>query len=394
VGGTVSEWLAHACARLTERGLRVTGPELLSVVSAVLREELGAERTELRLVDRTFRFLHPAVSAPSDGVLDRLEVVGTGAGQALMTGRVQRSPADHTTHLPVAVRGHMLGVLTAYSLDPLPGADAELIRLGEVLALLLFEANATTDALETRRRTYDYSINAELQWQLLPPPSLVTSRFRLHALIEPAPRVTTDLYDWSHDGSTLWLAVLDAAGRGIAATQVADLAVAALRNARRLGVPLAEQAGLTDQALYDRHHGHGSVQALLLEVHLDAGTAQAVQAGSSVALRRRLTVSGATVTELALEAQYPFGLVERPPYQAQEVDLQAGDALLIASDGGLSAADPAGRVYGPGRITDEFAASRSDLHDLPRRLIDSLRTHVGGDLAEDATFLLFDWFRD
>ncbi|MCE3552580.1 serine/threonine-protein phosphatase [Pseudonocardia sp. RS11V-5] len=384
----MSGWLARACATLVEHALRGAGPQLPLTATRAVRAELGAERIELRLVDRTFRFLHPAGSAPSDGALDRLLVTETEAGRALTTGRVQRVPAAHATHVPVAVRGHALGVLTVYDLDPLPGTDAELTRLGEVLALLLFQADAVTDALETRRRAYDYSINAELQWQLLPPPGLSTPSFAVHALIEPAPRVTTDLYDWSHDEDTVWLAVLDATGRGIGATQVADLAVAALRNARRLGVPLAEQAGLTDQALYDRHHGHGSVQGLLVQIDLATGTALAVHAGSAVALRRR----GTTVTELALEAQYPLGLVERPPYRAHAIDLRAGDALLLASDGALSAADVVGAPYGLGRIIDELAAGRPDLVDLPRRLAGALRRHVGGDLAEDATFLLFDWF--
>ncbi len=77
--------------------------------------------------------------------------------------------------------------------------------------MFLLQASTTTDAVECARRSYDYSVTAELQWQLLAPPGLSTDHFRLNAFVEPPSRVSIDLYDWSLNGSTVSLTMLDAA---------------------------------------------------------------------------------------------------------------------------------------------------------------------------------------
>lgn len=94
------------------------------------------------------------------------------------------------------------------------------------------------------------------------PGGVSTPQVRLAALLEPAPQISSDLFDWSLNGSRLAITLLEASGRGVPAAQGGDLALAALRNARRLGRPLAEQAALADQAMWSRYTGHAVVHAL------------------------------------------------------------------------------------------------------------------------------------
>ncbi len=287
----------EVAAELVDRVLAVPGARAASAATDELRAVLDADRVELHLLDRRRERLHLVAAAVRDGAQAPARAhldVGEGpAAQALRAEVVlsHRAGDRELRYIPLEAYGYTPGVLTVVGPSTQGPAAAfglpDWRRLGRTLAVLLHQAATTTDQLELARRTYDYSIAAELQWQLLPPADVATDRFALRAVVEPAPRVTSDLFDWSLNGDLLTVTLLDAAGRGLVATQVGDLALAALRNARRGGRTIAEQAALADQALWDRHHGHAVVHALLFEIDLARDTVAAVHAGSPIVLRRR-----------------------------------------------------------------------------------------------------------
>lgn len=390
-------------AELVDRVLDVPGPQAATTAVTWLRAVLDAERVEVHLLDRRRERLHLAAAAVRDASPQQaerhLDVRDSPAAQALRTEVVSthRAGDEEVRHIPLEAYGHTHGVLTVVGPAGHPDRDGPAAsfgatdwrRLGRTLALLLRQAATTTDELELARRTYEYSIAAELQWDLLPPADVATDRVALRALVEPAPRVTSDLFDWSLNGDVLTVALLDAAGRGLIATQVGDLALAALRNARRGGLPIAEQAALADQALWDRHHGHAAVDVVLLEIDLAGQTATAVHAGTPVALRRR----GHEVDLLALGAAHePLGLLDRSRYDACPVDLRPGDVLVLLSDGVAAARDTEGHVFGVEGLAHRLAHSSAPL-DLPSWLVGELRRRAGGDLADDATALVLEWRR-
>jgi serine phosphatase RsbU (regulator of sigma subunit) len=385
-----------------DRALDVPGGGAAPAAASWLRAVLDADRVEVHLLDRRRARLHLAAAAvreASDPSADRhLDVRESPAGQALLAEVVlAHDIGDRTVrHVPLEAYGHTSGVLTVVG-PATAAADTPAVafgppdwrRLGRTLAVVLHRAACTTDELELARRTYEYSVAAELQWQLLPPADVATDRLALRALVEPAPRVTSDLFDWALNGDRLTVVLLDAVGRGMVATQVGDLALAALRNARRSGLPIAEQAALADQALWDRHHGHATVHALLLEIDLGDDTAVAVHAGSALALRRR----GHDVDRLDLGPSHePLGLLDRTLYTAGAVDLRPGDTLLLLSDGATTARGRDGRLYGLDGIAHRLAHSSAP-RDLPSWLIGDLRAHAGGDLDDDATALVLEWHR-
>ncbi|MFC5138287.1 PP2C family protein-serine/threonine phosphatase [Actinomycetospora rhizophila] len=388
-------------ADLVDRVLDVPGSRAAPTAVAWLRTVLDADRVEVHLLDRRRERLHLAAAATRDpasrAVEHHLDVRENPVAQALRAEVVltYRVGDEEVRHIPLEAHGHTHGVLTvagpvghgADDVTTVSFAPSDWRRLGRTLALLLRQAATTTDELELARRTYDYSIAAELQWDLLPPADVATDRIALRALVEPAPRVTSDLFDWSLNGDRLTVALLDAAGRGLVATQVGDLALAALRNARRSGLAIAEQAALADQALWDRHHGHAAVDALLLEIDLTGGTARAVHAGSPVVLRRR----DHEVELLDLGAVHePLGLLDRTRYDAGVVDLRPGDVMMLLSDGVAAARDPDGRVFGVDALAHRLAHT-SVPRDLPSWLVGELRARAGGDLEDDATALVLEW---
>jgi serine phosphatase RsbU (regulator of sigma subunit) len=74
------------------------------------------------------------------------------------------------------------------------------------------------------------SLAAEMQWQLLPPLTLVTPRVVIAGLLEPAYEVAGDAFDYALNGDTAHLAVIDPVGHDLAATVLAAVTVGGYRH--------------------------------------------------------------------------------------------------------------------------------------------------------------------
>ena len=118
-------------------------------------------------------------------------------------------------------------------------------------------------------RTQRLTLAAEMQWELLPGRSRIRPSFSLAGQLEPAYAVRGDSFDWAEQDGRLFLTVLNGLGEGMHAALLTALATYALRNARRAGLELADQAALADQAVFAQHRGDTHVEALLLELDLD-----------------------------------------------------------------------------------------------------------------------------
>ncbi|MEE3921906.1 hypothetical protein V2I01_37370 [Micromonospora sp. BRA006-A] len=99
---------------------------------------------------------------------------------------------------------------------------------------------------------------AEMQWDLLPGRSVRIGDALLAGQLEPAYTVGGDHFDWSVDGDRLTLTVLNGTGSGLAASMLTAMTVNAMRNARRSGGSLVEQAELASDTIYYQHRGAGT----------------------------------------------------------------------------------------------------------------------------------------
>ena len=120
-------------------------------------------------------------------------------------------------------------------------------------------AERDTDRYQQARRATRLTLAAETQWQLLPGRSSRRREYALGAQLEPAYAIRGDGYDWAATGTGLALTVVNGMGEGIGGGAADILAVNALRNARRAGIGLADQAALADQAVYAQHRGESYV---------------------------------------------------------------------------------------------------------------------------------------
>ncbi|MFG1951066.1 PP2C family protein-serine/threonine phosphatase [Micromonospora sp. NPDC048830] len=295
--------------------------------------------------------------------------------------------AGDAGYLPVGMRGERRGVLRVAPVPDDPAAVGELLGVATALGHELTAVNDTTDRYRTARRSRRLTLAAEMQWDLLPGRSRVRPSFSLAGQLEPAYAVRGDSFDWSDDGHRLWLSVINGTGEGVAAAMLTALATHALRNARRAGIPLADQAALADQAVYAAHRGAQHVSALLLELDLASGVTTVVDAGSP----HLVLLRGGRVVEQPLEAQFPLGMFDGTDYRGQRFTLRRDDRLFVVSDGVAEATG--GNVrYGEHALT-RFLRRTGSMEPLEavRSLIGELRAFVAGDLVDDAVVVCLDW---
>ncbi|CAM5649949.1 hypothetical protein SVIOM74S_04076 [Streptomyces violarus] len=270
-----------------ERALRTAAPhQLLDAVRRVLTDQYAADSVELYLADYGLTVLQP-VSVPPH-TLQPVSVHNSPAGRAFGAQEpyVETLPGDSgdgvRVHLPVTVRGDRLGVLTV----TLPGGEhadgclGELAEIAEVLGHEVVVAERDTDVYLQARRRDRLTLAAEMQWQLLPGRSCSRPEYELGAQLEPAYAIFGDNFDWSATADRLSLYVTNGMGEGIEASLLTNLAINALRNARRAGLPLADQAALADQAVYAHYRGRCYLSVLMLDIELATGRVRAVDAGS------------------------------------------------------------------------------------------------------------------
>ncbi|GGX15131.1 phosphatase [Streptomyces lomondensis] len=376
-----------------ERALRTAAPHrLLDAVRRVLTDQYAADSVELFLADYGLTVLQPVSELPH--TLQPVPVHNSPAGRAFGAQEpyVETRPGDLVrAHLPVTVRGDRLGVLTV----TLPGGEhaegclGELAEIAEVLGHEVVVAERDTDLYLQARRRDRLTLAAEMQWQLLPGRSCARPEYELGAQLEPAYAIFGDNFDWSATADRLSLYVTNGMGEGIEASLLTNLAINALRNARRAGIPLDDQAALADQAVYAHYRGRCYLSALMLDFDLATGQVRAVDAGSPRLLRLRR----GTVEQVAFEAQLPLGMFEETDYVAQEFRVEPGDRLVFVSDGVHDVASPRGEAYGDAALARAIQSTRLlPAAEVPRAVLRELTGHRGRSAPDDdALVVCLDW---
>jgi len=317
---------------------------------------------------------------------ERVPLTGTPHGRALasQTVAVERGTDEVRVFAPVTNRGEAIGVLEVrLPGDPDAQALADVALAGHVLAYVVIANRRFTDLFAWGQRSVPLSLAAEIQHRLLPGSyTCEGGQFTLAAWLEPAGDVGGDTFDFALDRDTLHLSMTDAMGHEVDAAVLATVLVGALRNARRAGVTLGEQASLANKGLGDYVGSGGFVTGQLVRVDLRAATATIVNAGHPPPLRLR----AGRVEALTLTADPPFGIVAGHEYCVQSLSLTPGDRLMFLTDGMLE------RNADSVDIAAVIAAS-GEMH--PREAVQPLAQAIldatNGELEDDATAMCFHW---
>ncbi|HEU5265701.1 MAG TPA: PP2C family protein-serine/threonine phosphatase [Jatrophihabitans sp.] len=358
---------------------------------AALREQFltwpDALDLSIHLIDYRLTSLRPMPLDHSPQLL-RPEPVGDSlVGDAFRQERAvhRQAPAGHLLYVPITVRGQRLGVLTGtFARPPAHDTVRRLRSLAMALAYSILEVGAGTDIFETHRRHGRMSVAAEMQWQLLPARAFQTRRFYVAGHLEPALRVSGDAFDFAVDDDVMTLAVIDATTTGGAPSLLTTLAITALRNARRSGLSLAEQASLASDMLWQHTAGGEHAATLLMQLEADTGRAVVVDAGSPALLRVRDGRSEAQV----LESQTPLGMFDGTVYAEEAVDMRPGDRAYLLTDGAFADGRTLQDIIDLLAV-DEHGAGHTPPESI-RRLTAAL-TRDGQEPENDITVVCVDW---
>ncbi len=365
------------------------------VVAAALQEMLGAREVSFLIADFSglsmIRLGHVEASGPAPArgqeTAERVLLADTPHGRALASQRIEVVSEDGGARLlaPVTSRGEAVGLLELVLADrPDEQALADVALAAHALAYVVIANRRYTDLFEWGQRTVPLSLPAEIQHRLLPGSyTCEAGQFTLAGWLEPAGQVGGDTFDFALERDTLHLSITDSMGHTVPASLLATLLVGSLRNARRRGVELVEQARLADEALAEHAAVDQFVTGQVVRVDLASETALVVNAGHPPPLRLR---SG-RVEQIALPPDLPFGTrAASGGYRAQRLPLAAGDRIMFLTDGVLerSAAD---------LDVASVLADGSDLHarEAVQQLVHAVLRVAGGELRDDATVLCLDW---
>jgi hypothetical protein len=365
------------------------------VVGQHLAAEFGASAVALSIADFSGRALTRLSYDSPEGAGrtqsresgERVPLNGTPHGRVLATQKVEVVPHEGgvCVYAPVTNRGEAIGILELV----LPAAPderrvTEMADAARVLAYIVITNRRFTDLYDWGQRSIPLTLAAEVQHRLLPGSfTCEGGQFTLAAWLEPAGEVAGDTFDFTVERDVLHVSVTDAMGHGVEASVLATLLVGALRNARRAGADLAEQARLADEGL--RHYvglGGGFVTGQLARIDLRTGTASMVNAGHPAPLRLR----DGRVTTVALQPDLPFGILAAGGYRVQSLPLAQGDRLMFLTDGMMERNAASVDIRG-------LIVQSAGMH--PREAVQyithAVREAAGGQLQDDATVLCLDW---
>lgn len=372
--------------------------DLVDVCRSWVLANLDVQRCDLLLADYSETTLEPVPGPDGAAECTRLDIDGSAGGQAYRQQRAVQiteparhgEPTDTTVHyLPVSMRTERLGVL-AVAGKGVARKDLLIVldNVAQVLAYVLTGARRYTDQFESLRRRRDLGLAAEIQWELVPVLAYQLPRFSIAGALEPAYDIGGDTFDYAVSAQLLTVSITDAVGHGLRAAMMSSLTVSAMRNARRSGSAILDQATTANRHLHEQFPRSEFVTGLLLQLEVATGNGSIINAGHPTPLLLR---DGA-VSTVGVHPNLPLGLSPDTDYQLQPLRLQPGDRLLLLTDGIDEAHDAGGPVFGLERVAD-LLRSHADLPpvEFVRLLTRAVSDYRTGPLADDATAVCLDW---
>jgi serine phosphatase RsbU (regulator of sigma subunit) len=262
--------------------------------------------------------------------------------------------------------------------------------LAALIAELVMSRGLIGDFIERERRRLPMLLEAELQWNLLPPLTFASPAVSIAGVLAPTNEVAGDSFDYAVNGDIAHLCIVDAMGHGLDATLMSAVAIGALRNARRSGLNLVDTTRSMNKHISAEFGESKFVTGIVGELDTRTGVWRWVNAGHPAALVVR---GGRVVKALDAHINPPLGLQPAVPDVGEE-RLEPGDRLLLYTDGVIEARDSNGDFFGVARLVDlvtrEGAAGRPAAETM-RRLNLAILAHQEGFLQDDATTLMVEW---
>lgn len=372
-------------------------PHQLPQLVAETCASLGATAARMWLADHGQRNL---VNLPAgEPARGPVAIEGSLAGRAFTARSVLEStthPGTQTAWYPLVDGVDRLGVLEVEHPAFSPATRDAFRHVASIAAAELVTRGQYTDAFTVARRQRSMTLEAELQWQSLPPTSFTAPEVSVAGMIEPAYEAGGDTFDYAYGTDVLTFGILDAVGHDLAASTISALALGTYRNCRRAGVGLVDIGRAIDRVLAEQVGRSAYATGALASLDTRDGTLSWLNGGHPPPL---LVRDQRRISELSSPPRLPFGIGHQGgrPGEVATAHLEPGDAVLLYTDGIVEARGTSGEDFGRPRLEEflvhAFAGGLTPAETV-RRLSNAVLDHHGGHLQDDATTLLVVWHPD
>lgn len=279
-------------------------------------------------------------------------------------------------HAPITVEGEPIGVISAFSRTSKGIFTDEFVELfGSIagqIGVAWRNARQTERLIVAREQQRELHIAKTIQLSLLPTSVPAIPGIQLGGICVPAKEVGGDYYDYlPHADGRLGLVIADVSGHNVGAALImAETRTMIRARSDRLATPRDLIAELNTFFYEDLSRAELFVTLFFLSYDPRSGQALYANAGHAPALLwrqasgecRRLDAEG-----LILGVRREF------PYEQEALRLDAGDVLLLYTDGIIEAANSSFELFGEERLTDLL---REAGHLPPESLIEHIFQQV------------------
>ena len=275
------------------------------------------------------------------------------------------------------------------------------VRDSMEFASLSDDINGTVSALrdaiaaEGARIEKDLLTAKAIQGSALPrtfPPFPDIDAFDLFASMNPAREVGGDFYDfYLIDNHTLAFLIADVSGKGIPAALFMMAAKSELANYMKSGMEVSEAVARANFNLCQSNEAGMFVTVWAALLDFESGDLTYVNAGHNPPLLRHEGVW----EWMKLRGGPALGVFDTVKFRSNTITLEAGDEILLYTDGVNEAFSADNEEYGNDRL-EAFLAGHANLR--PRMLVDVLRNDVsrwakGAEQSDDITMLCLEYGR-
>src|SRR5437870_5214142 len=274
---------------------------------------------------------------------------------------------------PIISNNEVIGVfdlesdeLNAYSND-----DVEvLMLLASQVAIIIEKVMLHQQLIEKQRLETQLEIARDVQLQLLPPRDPKLEGFDISAYNFPTEEVSGDYYDWVRiydDQIGIVIAVV--AWIGVPAALLMSFLRASLRAATHIGYAPHISMSKVNYLLWESIERNQFVTAFYGILDATNHTLSYSNAGHNPALL--MDADGAARFEE--RGGLPLGMFRNTRYYEYYQSIEAGQILVLYTDGVTEAANPKGEEYGRGRLEKAVRANR---HLSAREMITAIQQDV------------------
>lgn len=291
---------------------------------------------------------------------------------------------------PLVWRGEPLGIvyldsagIAAFSQD-----DLELLSgIAGQCAAALGNAHLHQELMKRQRLQQDLHLAERIQQSFLPRNIPEIPGFTFSARYEPAFEVGGDFYDFIElPEERVGIVIADVSGKGIAAA----LYMARLtRDLRYLALAESDPARVLkwmNRAVLDNGQDDLFVTLVYLVLDIRNRHLTFANAGHMPPLVRR--TSEGEVLHLDGGAGLPLGIMPDGDYSSETFQMEAGDTVLLYTDGLVEAMSPSRKMFGKASLDASAGAADSSAKSLLARVVRSCQEHVGEAAQFDDTTLV------